>query len=602
MRAILFATLLLICACVQAKTLAAADLRARSAGAPHALIVDVRRALDADAYAHDPAGEREALWWMGHAGINGSDDAAVTEAVARLKSLGATEHDELALSYAGFLSADREILRGDGTGVSSALQAAARLLGSSDPARRALAHFQLCDAYTMAEQPSHAQLLCAKADAEFAALGDEWNRAQAENDEGSNAFALGQFDAAERFYQQARARYFKTGDRSQALMVGDNLAQVELRLGHAGEAIALSRASLTDERADGRQTDALISQSNIARALYALGEKREALALIADTVAEARQAHLDGALPDLLEIESDLAGQSGDLKLALADAREQLRVSRNRWAPALRAQEAELAARYAAREREMRIHDLERDNQIKSLKLQTARANADRNALLLQRQHQTLTMALLAASGLGLGVISLLLLLRSQRRHAVELRGQALQDALTGVDNRRGFFRRLDALLSAQRAPSPPLHALLLFDFDHFKGINDRCGHPFGDIVLGVSLQKLGEVLGARGHLGRLGGEEFAALCPRLGGEGALKLAEEMRAAVAGIEFPQAPRDLEVTISIGVALFDGQHGRDAASWLRNADKALYAAKSRGRDQVVAAQAVTALLSRAGSAP
>jgi diguanylate cyclase (GGDEF)-like protein len=191
-------------------------------------------------------------------------------------------------------------------------------------------------------------------------------------------------------------------------------------------------------------------------------------------------------------------------------------------------------------------------------------------------------------------------LLRSQRRHATELRGQALQDVLTGVDNRRGFFHRVDELLAARRDPASPLHALLLFDFDHFKRINDRCGHPFGDIVLSISLQRLGEVVGARGHLGRLGGEEFAALCPNLGGQRALQLAEAMRRAVAGIVFPQAPENLEVTISIGVALFDGVHSRDPASWLRNADKALYAAKTQGRDQVVAAQAVTALLSRAGS--
>ncbi|MGH8191765.1 MAG: GGDEF domain-containing protein, partial [Rhodanobacteraceae bacterium] len=100
----------------------------------------------------------------------------------------------------------------------------------------------------------------------------------------------------------------------------------------------------------------------------------------------------------------------------------------------------------------------------------------------------------------------------------------------------------------------------------------------------------------------RLGGEEFAALCPRVGGEAALAFAEEMRAAVAAIAFPQAPVDLDVTISIGVALFDGTRCHDVASWLHAADRAMYVAKARGRDQIVVAQAVTELLSQAGADP
>ena len=129
---------------VAAVPLSAPQMRTLSTSNPRELITDVRAALDAGAYVNDPAGEREALWWMGHAGVNVSDAAVVTEAVARLKSLGSVGHDTLAESYAGFLSADQRILRGDGGGVSDALQAAALQLDSSDPARRALAKFQLC--------------------------------------------------------------------------------------------------------------------------------------------------------------------------------------------------------------------------------------------------------------------------------------------------------------------------------------------------------------------------------------------------------------------------------------------------------------------------
>jgi diguanylate cyclase (GGDEF)-like protein len=194
--------------------------------------------------------------------------------------------------------------------------------------------------------------------------------------------------------------------------------------------------------------------------------------------------------------------------------------------------------------------------------------------------------------------------LRSQRRHTQELRRQALEDPLTGIENRRGFFQRVERLLAARDSREPPLHALLLFDFDFFKRINDRYGHPYGDIVLNVSLRRLREVTGARGHLARLGGEEFVVVCPHLGGEAALALAQDLRHAVAGLAFPDAPDELAVTISVGVALFDGVRCHDAGSWLRAADDAMYAAKARGRDQIAVAHEVGQLLrqARATAAP
>lgn len=585
-----------------AGALSPVDMRTLSTSDPHALIAKVRGALDAGVYANDPAGEHEALWWMGHAGVNISDDAAVTEAVARLRSLGSVGHDTLAQSYAGFLSADQRILHGDGGGVGDALQAAALQLDSPDPAHRALAKFQLCDAYTMASQFRHAQPLCEEADAAFAALHDDWNQAQAKNDEGNNAYGLGQYAAAGKFYEDARALYRKVGDHAQALMVGDNLAQVYLKQGKPEQALALSRASLANERAAGRQSDALISQYDIARALEAIGQRREAMTLITATIAEARKAGLNSQLPDLLEEQATLAERNGDLKLALGSEREALEVSRAYWAGNLGSQEAELATRYAAREKEIRIQELERNNQIKNLKLRNAEANAARNALQVRRQRGTLLATLAAASGLLVGMVSLLLLLRSQRRHSRELRRQTLEDPLTGVDNRRGFFQRAQALLEKRRPDGALLHALLLFDFDYFKHINDRYGHPFGDIVLNVSLQRLREVVGARGHLARLGGEEFIVLCAQIGGAGALQLAEDMRAAIDGLVFPNAPEQLKVTISTGVALFDGHRCHDVGSWLHGADNAMYAAKSRGRDQIVVAHAVDELLSQVGAGP
>lgn len=576
------------------------QMRIMSASDPHGLIAQIRAALDAGAFANDGAGECEALWWMGRAAIFVGDDAAVTEAAARLDSLNSVAHISLARSYAGFLRSRLRLKRGDGNGVSEALQAAALQIDSPDPRHRALAKYELCDAYSMANQFEESEPFCRDAVAAFVALGDAWGQAQAFNARGNNAYGLGRYADAGQFYRKAQALGEQTGDHSRALMSGDNLAQVYLKQGKPEQALELSRATLADERAGGLEADALISQFTIAQALQAMGRHTDAMQMMASTVEEARKADLDGVLPDFLQEQSRMAEQNGDLDLALRALRDAMDVSRKHWLGALDSQQAELATRYAAREKELRIRELERNNQIKTLKLRTSEAEASRNAMQLRRQRVTLVAAGVAALGLLVGIVSLLLLLRSQRRYARRMRQQALEDPLTGVENRRGFFQRVHELVQAADATSAPLHGLLLFDFDHFKQINDRYGHPFGDIVLNVSLQRLREVVGGRGRLARLGGEEFVALCPRIGGAGAVQLAEEMRTAMATLAFPQAPDGLEVTISIGIALFDGVRCHDVGSWMRSCDQAVYAAKARGRDQVVVLHSVEELLSNAGT--
>ncbi|HTD29627.1 MAG TPA: tetratricopeptide repeat-containing diguanylate cyclase [Xanthomonadaceae bacterium] len=565
--------------------------RTLSASDPHGLIERGRQMLDVGKFNADPNGERELLWWIGHAAINASDDVALTEATSRLDSLGAAQGDRLALTYAGFLRADHKIEHGDPSGVSEALRAAAQLQGSADPAIRALVQFQVCDAYTMAGDTGHALALCRNSEVAYRTLGDAWDLAQAENDEGNVLENLGRGREAIAVYQRARNRYLALGDHSQAVMVGDNLAQVYLKMGRAREALELSRASLADERASGRLSDALLSRADIARALNALGQPVPASAEIAATVDEARAAHKDGLLTDLLRIQSELAESAGDLKLALATEREMVAVREAQRAPGIQAEEAALNVRYAAREKELRIHDLERDNTLQKLEIKAARSESARRDELVSRQR--LSFAIAFGAALALAVISLLLalLLRAQRRHAAALRAQTVIDPLTGVENRRGFFQRADALLAAARPPSSGQHALMLVDIDYFKRINDSGGHPFGDLVLCAVVDCMRRVLGTLGTLARLGGEEFGVLCPQLGGEAALHLAERLRAEVATLRFPQQQQTASVTISIGLAMFDGERSHNIDTWMRNADDALYVAKEHGRNRVVASAAV-----------
>jgi diguanylate cyclase (GGDEF)-like protein len=290
----------------------------------------------------------------------------------------------------------------------------------------------------------------------------------------------------------------------------------------------------------------------------------------------------------MLRVESRFAEQAGDLHQALADEREAARLGSAVDTPALRAIEVELEQRYAAREKELRISELEHANELKDLQLKAAQADAARRREEQRRQRLVnLTIALLATA-LLLIVGLLTLLLRAQRRHAAELQAQTLRDPLTGIANRRAFQQRATELLGRPREAHAPPHVLLLIDIDHFKNINDSIGHPQGDRVLRLLTDYLRIAVDSC-FVARIGGEEFAVLCPQAGLTAGLRLAETLRAGVAALVLPNDLQVSRLTISIGVAQFDGVRCHDLSSWMRAADLALYAAKSGGRDQVVASK-------------
>lgn len=567
-------------------------LRGRSVTDPHGLIDDVRQQLDKAGSTVSTAQERALLWGMGSAAINANDDAAFAESTLRLDGLATASNDPVATAAAGFLRARHDIANGTGDGLGEALRAADKVLGNADAELVAWARFQLCDAYTLDEKPDRALPLCRQVQADYQALGDEWGIADAENDEGIALATLNRVDDAARVYERSRQHFKHIGAPRMAVSVGDNLAQMYLKQGRALDALHLSQTSLQQETADGRVSDALGSSTDIARALAALGRYKEAYALMRTTVAKARAAGMNGQLSDFLEVESVLAEQAGDLQQALADEREVVKFEGATNTPALHAIEAELEQRYAAREKELRIIDLERANHEQTLKLQTAHAEAARRGEEQQRQKLANLLVTLLVVGLVLFAGLLFLLLRSQRRHAAELSAQALCDHLTGIENRRAFQQRATELLNGHRDLRDPLHVLMLVDFDHFKRINDSAGHQQGDRVLVIVTDYLRKAIADVGHIARIGGEEFVVMCPRLGAEDGMRLAEILRAGVAAIALPGEIGVPQVTISIGVALFDGDRCHDLSSWMRAADAALYSAKSYGRDRVVASSLVS----------
>jgi diguanylate cyclase (GGDEF)-like protein len=168
---------------------------------------------------------------------------------------------------------------------------------------------------------------------------------------------------------------------------------------------------------------------------------------------------------------------------------------------------------------------------------------------------------------------------RTEHRHKTA----AMIDPLTGIANRRSFLQGGDDLMKRHASDARPA-AVLLIDLDHFKSINDRFGHAIGDRVLQVFADAATGTLRSCDLVGRLGGEEFAALLYDAGREKALALAERIRASFAEAAAEVDGRPVGATVSIGVVL-NGEQPLDVPELLRQADQALYHAKERGRNRV-----------------
>jgi two-component system, cell cycle response regulator len=163
----------------------------------------------------------------------------------------------------------------------------------------------------------------------------------------------------------------------------------------------------------------------------------------------------------------------------------------------------------------------------------------------------------------------------------------ALTDELTGLYNRRYLFAHLDELMSRVNGDGAGV-ALLMFDIDHFKRVNDSYGHAAGDDVLRQIAARAVDSVRSVDLVARLGGEEFAVVMPETGLAVAAVVADRLRLAVASKPFVVGDGDgrLAVTVSIG-ATTANTGCDDREQLLKRADHALYEAKSAGRNRVVA---------------
>jgi diguanylate cyclase (GGDEF)-like protein len=187
-------------------------------------------------------------------------------------------------------------------------------------------------------------------------------------------------------------------------------------------------------------------------------------------------------------------------------------------------------------------------------------------------------------------VLAFLLLNMTKERLELRHKTDSLVDSLCGVPNRRAFLEGINRLLAQRQANREPI-AVILFDLDRFKDINDHFGHAVGDSVLQTFSATATRALGPDVLFGRIGGEEFAAALAVSEFGDAVTMAERVRRNFESDAAPHGTGDLVPTVSIGVTVGHDPQQLTVKGLLAAADRALYGAKSGGRNRVESGQAV-----------
>jgi diguanylate cyclase (GGDEF)-like protein len=212
--------------------------------------------------------------------------------------------------------------------------------------------------------------------------------------------------------------------------------------------------------------------------------------------------------------------------------------------------------------------------------------NGSTNGTFLNGRPLARSMPLAPGDRIALGshVLKLVAMDAMERAFHAVLLDQSTRDTLTGLGNRRTALEELQRRFDLSRRHRRPL-SLIMCDLDHFKNINDTLGHLAGDQVLRDFGGRVVKSLRNTDVAGRIGGEEFLLVLPETDLDGALLLAERLRAATADVGFDLPSGPLKVTCSLGVAE-RRDDDRDGGTLMGRADGALYLAKREGRDRVM----------------
>ncbi len=311
--------------------------------------------------------------------------------------------------------------------------------------------------------------------------------------------------------------------------------------------------------------------AQLAEARLALGEPDAAEHHARQTLAHSQDTPNSEPRVIAYRVLHDVAVQRGDWVAALAHYRAHAEAEKARLDDVKAREMAFQLVRQETAEKAQSIALLNRQNEVLRLEQAVARSTAQNTALLA-------VLLALAAAAAAYWALKLARLQHGFRRLAET-------DTLTGVSNRLHFTREAERALAEAAARGQTL-ALVMFDLDHFKAINDLHGHATGDWALRAVAEACRARCRQQDRIGRLGGEEFAILLPDCDAAGARGVALQCRAAIAVVDTRPSGRDFRLSASFGVADTTSA-GHDLHALMLQADQAMYRAKRGGRDRVLA---------------
>jgi diguanylate cyclase (GGDEF)-like protein len=380
---------------------------------------------------------------------------------------------------------------------------------------------------------------------------------------------MGNYDGAIDEFEKARTFSASLGDQQGIASADQRICEAHIELGQLAPA-QLECSNALRIFTESRSIDSLKETQVLqARIFLGFGHPDLALAMMNQVLDHGGDDVAPRIVGSMYEWRARANAALGNYKDAYADLREYV----TRFTAANNAERIRQAGALRAR--------FETDREIeRNLSLKRELANTQEQS---KHQEQELRWNTVAAVA-GIWVIALLIyFLVANRSYRLQLVQLASQDALTGLPNRRRTQELALAALDLAKMSGKPL-TLALIDMDHFKDINDRCGHAAGDHVLQEFARAGREALRETDILGRWGGEEFLLLMPETPVELAIASLERLRTLVFDIRLPPTGSDLQVSLSAGLASFDASI-KSFEDLVARADAALYRAKHDGRDLI-----------------
>jgi diguanylate cyclase (GGDEF)-like protein len=375
-----------------------------------------------------------------------------------------------------------------------------------------------------------------------------------------------EYDAALLAFANARALSVTLGDEQGVAFADMRVCEVLIDQGDFAGARKRCDAALATFAASGtvdviKQTRSLLAQVDLAE-----GQAQRALATLNDILANGAVDMPPREVAPLFKLRADANAARGNRTAAYADLGEYMRRYTDTTETRRLRQVAALHARFAI--------DREID---RNATLQRQLTESEQRRVELQRR----TWFAVTAGSIALLLMTAMLI--GARRHRRQLAALANLDSLTGLPNRRHTAQLTEAALEHALRAGEPL-TIALIDLDHFKTVNDRCGHAGGDRVLCEFARLARTTLRATDTFGRWGGEEFLVAMPGTTLDVALAIVERVRAAALTIAVPAPGENLRVSLSAGLAVSEAQQA-SLDSLVARADIALYRAKHDGRNIV-----------------